>query len=121
MLVRFRRQGATLWQYTTAKPCTPGQALNFYVGGLRANTTYVVQHQVLTGSQSLLGPEMTYQSGVPSVTLPTMTVDTPPGPSTSYGESTVLQSIIGNSPSAFPVATDLSGEAICTIRCPTTR
>ena len=112
MLVRFRREGAQFWQYTTPKLCRPSAALNFHVAGLRPDTTYTLQHGVVGGPSPGLGPELTFRSGTPDVPLPVVTVDTPASAATSFLQSVVLQSVIGNVPYSYPVATDLGGEVI---------
>lgn len=60
--VRFAPLGTTLWRYTTPKPCTPGRSTNFYIAGMRPNTTYVIQQQSLIGLSFDRGPALTFRT-----------------------------------------------------------
>jgi len=60
--VRFQVQGATTWQLTPAKTCD-GLSLNFYIAGMRAATTYVLQQDTLNGPFDTPGPSLTFRTG----------------------------------------------------------
>lgn len=64
--VRFHAQGETTWQMTPSETCN-GFSLNFYVAGMRAATTYVLQQDTLNGPFDTPGPQLNFRTGnVPS-------------------------------------------------------
>lgn len=109
MRVLFRPLAGGPWQFTPFQGCDPARALNFYVAGLRADSTYVVLHQnVLSATSIVYGPPLAFHSGMPAGPFNTMTVTLPPQPGASVNDTTILHSFIGTT-NWFPVATDLSG------------
>src|SRR6201996_972363 len=60
--VRFQAQGETTWQVTPLKTCN-GLSVNFYIGGMRAATTYVLQQDLLNGPFDTPGPQLTFRTG----------------------------------------------------------
>lgn len=64
--VRFQAVGETTWQVTPTKTCD-GLSLNFYIGGMRASTTYILQQDTLNGPFDTPGPQLRFTTGsVPS-------------------------------------------------------
>jgi arylsulfate sulfotransferase len=101
-------------QATPSKDCTPGATTNFYLAGLRPNTTYTAQHALDTdsdhafdtGAVSAKGPALTFTTGSlpPNLYSDTILIPSPAGASNPY----LLGSALG--PSA--VANDLAGNVV---------
>lgn len=60
--VRFHAQGETAWQMTPNQTCD-GSSLNFYIAGMRASTTYLLQQDLLNGPFDTPGPQLTFTTG----------------------------------------------------------
>jgi arylsulfate sulfotransferase len=101
-------------QATPFKDCTPSHTMNFYLAGLRANTTYTAQHAFdsdaehafVTRAGSAKGPELTFTTGSvpPNLYSDTILIPSPAGASNPY----LLGSLFGGS----PVANDLAGNVV---------
>lgn len=107
MQVRYRRTAGTYVYVTASKPCNGANTENFYIGGMRPTTQYTIQGHVITGSNDIAGPVLTFTSGaLPSnVTIEQFTVPTP--------EVTTAHPIVLTSPTAgVPFATDSLGNII---------
>jgi|SRR5579884_1283817 len=110
--VYYYAVGKTSLLSTPAKPCQPGKSVNFYVGGMYANTTYYLQH-VVTGPQTIHGPVMTFRTGSPAITLPVVTPNGSAGSNTSVGDGILLFGSFSDSlPQVPAVATDLAGAVL---------
>jgi arylsulfate sulfotransferase len=93
-------------QNTASKTCTPGASMNFYVGGMRASTQYTVRHTIVTGTQSQVGPTLTWTTQPVTIPIEGYTVlRTPVKPVT---QGILLQSMIEE----MTVATDLAGNLV---------
>ena len=104
MRVQFTSSGATP-QRTPYQECGGGRSMNFYLGGLRARTQYVVKHTVDTGDAFLDGPILNLATSEARSDLPAVTVTMQP----SRPESGILlQATIASN----PMATDLNGNLI---------
>lgn len=102
-------------QSTPSKDCERGYTTNFYLAGLRSNTTYTAQ-QVLdrdtapqvfkTGAGLAAGRELTFTTGdlPPNLYSDTILTPSPAGASNPY----LLGSVVGGS----PVANDLAGNVV---------
>ncbi len=106
MRVQFHPTGSTTSVFTPYKTCN-GLTMNFYLGGMLANTVYNVQHFLSTGAA---GPQLTYTTGsVPTnVSLPTHVLLAGPQAPTSTAYPFLLHATIG----AAAYATDLSGNVV---------
>jgi hypothetical protein len=102
-------------QATPFKDCRPGHTTNFYLAGLRSNTTYTAQHvlyrnttqQALeTDARSGVGPELTFTAGDLPPNLYSDTILIPS--SVSSSNPYLLGSVVGGS----PVANDLAGNVV---------
>ncbi len=100
MRVEFKAQ-STRTSYTPYKPCD-GLSMNFYLGGLRENTTYSVQQLVSSGSSTVPGPQLTYTTGtIPSdIDIPNHFRLAGPTPPTSITYPYLLQLTTGKEPYA---------------------
>jgi len=58
--VRFRGAGDATYQQTPYKYCDGVHSVNFFIGGMRANTTYTM-YQISTSGAT--GPQLSYTSG----------------------------------------------------------
>ncbi len=105
MRVRFVTNGLPAI-YTPYKACD-GLSMNFYLGGMRANTTYSVQHLLSSGAA---GPQLAYSTGsVPSnVGIPNHFRLAGPEPPTSNTYPYLLHATDG----AAPYATDLDENVV---------
>ncbi len=61
--VRFQAPGDNSWQATSFKSCDGATSLNFYVGGMRASTTYTLQQDVYRGPIDTVGAPMSFTTG----------------------------------------------------------
>ena len=107
--VRFRPVGGLLWQTTPAKPCQ-GKSLNFYVAGMRGNTTYQLQQEHLVGSRIMRGSLLNFRTNVPTVAFEDISITDPPDANTSLTNDVVLLAYVRGV--ERPVATDLMGNII---------
>ena len=93
---------------TNLLPCNPNRTSNIFAAGMRPSTSYTINYQVVTGSTIHRGPHpVTFTTGpLPSsLTFPTSTVITPPGPQDDQADYTVLHAY-----TTYPLtATDKSG------------
>ena len=106
MRVQFQPSGSTTSVSTLFKACN-GLTMNFYLGGMLANTAYTIQHVLSTGTT---GPQLTYTTGsVPSdVRIPTHVLLTGPQPPTSTAYPFLLHATDGQA----PYATDLNDKVV---------
>lgn len=79
MRVQFQAPGGFV-QSTPYKSCERGMSMNFYLAGLRVNTSYSVRHIVDTGSQFLEGPALTLATSGASIQIPPSAVLQAPSP-----------------------------------------
>jgi arylsulfate sulfotransferase len=106
--VRFKQPSDTFWQATSFKGCNGTTSLNFYVAGMRAATTYLLQHDVYNGPFDSVGPVLSFTTGaVPSDSgVPAYSVKKASAAPNNTAEPVLLS--IG----AAPYATDASGQLI---------
>jgi arylsulfate sulfotransferase len=109
MRVSLLKAGATLPFYTNSVTCQAGEDLNFILAGMRAATSYTVIGQTWNGSTYTNGPTLTYITGTPTVTFPTLTI---PVPLTSADNQTERFLLMSTTSPQFPIAVDLSGTAV---------
>ncbi len=71
MRVRFQGGPANQSVFTPLETCD-GLSMNFYIGGMAANSTYSMQYLLYSGSATTAGPELSYRTGsIPaSVNIP---------------------------------------------------
>ena len=116
--VAYWVSGKTNYQYSNILPCQPGLSANFYIGGMRAETTYALQQMIVNKGRTTWGPVLTFTTGALGQSLPVATISTPVGAGTSHSEDMILQSYIGLSPGRKastvypPVAYNLAGQVI---------
>jgi arylsulfate sulfotransferase len=101
-------------QATPFKDCTPLYTTNFYLAGLRPNTTYTAQHAFeravghpFVGSAGPReDPEVTFTTGnvLPNLYSDTILIPSPAGASNPY--------LLGSSFGGSPVANDLGGNVV---------
>jgi hypothetical protein len=89
---------------TPFQPCSGRNALNVYVAGMRANTSYTVQHQVVNGESTVTGPALPLTTAnlpitAPQIVAPATALDSP---------DILLHSIINSN----PIATDMAGNIV---------
>ena len=102
--VFFSAPGAQQFS-TPYQPCVTGKSVNFIIAGMRATTTYNLQHQIQSGFSFSYGPTLHFTTGsIPSnVPVPTLTVT---------GTPTTQQPVVLESAFSLPVAFDTSGHVI---------
>lgn len=91
-------------QNTPYQTCPPGLSMNFYLGGLRAQTQYSVTHKVDTGDAFQDGPILSLTTLQARSDLPAETMLLQP----SEQSGILLQAMTASS----PMATDLNGNVI---------
>jgi hypothetical protein len=104
----FRPEGDTMTRATFWKACQPPVSMNFFIAGMPANSTTLINYQIVTGSTTTIGPvTLSFQSGPLTFTPPPASVLVPPDPLEPLGM--VLHDYVGGSP---PLATDLQGNVL---------
>ena len=93
-------------QFTPFKPCN-GLSVNFYIGGLRENTTYIMQQQATNGAS---GPLLAWRSGgLPAgARIPSHTTLHGPTVPTSVNYPFLLRSVLYS----LPFATDMDENVV---------
>jgi hypothetical protein len=111
MRVRFLRQGTVgIADATGWLPCAPPASMNFYVAGMRANSSYNMHAETLSGLAFTQGPIVAFKTVKPSIKFPSVRFPVPPSVQDSFGENVLLVSPL--SLGTFPTAFDLSGYPI---------
>ena len=106
MRVQFQLSDGAV-QNTPFQPCTPRLSMNFYLAGLRANSTYTAHHVIDTGSAFVTGPEVTFGTGDLPNNLYTDAIVVP-----SQNPSSSDSILLGGPLGANPVANDLAGNVL---------
>jgi hypothetical protein len=91
-------------QSTPLEPCNTRGGLNIYVAGMRPNTTYSVQHEVVNGDSTTVAPSIPLTTS----TLPINALRVV-APATALDSPDILLHSIVN---ANPVATDMAGNVV---------
>lgn len=118
MRVRFSSGVAITSTVTHAKPCQNGASMNFYLAGMRENTTYFVGYELRNAQtkQTLgFGPLQPFQTGAIAAPVASASLMTGPAGNSSFAEKVVLHSpVIGDAPAILPMpyAVDIAGETI---------
>ncbi len=90
--VRYKATGDTQWHLTHFQPCTTGQSVNFYIGGMRPSTTYALQQDTYNGPFDTPGAPLTFTTGkVNDSTIPSVSITTAAHPPTSNSYPIVLK------------------------------
>jgi len=109
IFVEVWRAAQAYSQYTSVVPCQAGTSMNFYLAGMRASTTYQLNHEVITGSKTTVSRTLSFTTGsIPaSIQLPNFDVLAQP-----TGQSSLTQDILLHSYTLYyprAVATDFLG------------
>jgi arylsulfate sulfotransferase len=115
MRVIFKALSGSRVMFTSPKPCELDRSINFYIGGMRADTTYLMVHEVIdNGVRAERGPLRLFRTGSLPFEFPESEAVDPPGTRSSLIDGVLLQSpVIGaQGVPAFPFATDLAGRVI---------
>lgn len=115
--VHFRLEGTFLWTYTPYQNCTGNTSLNFLIGGMRASSTYTLQHDIFTGPVDTLGPMMGFTTGaIPSTALsaiPSYNIGVGATSPNSTAYPVLLTAPVANGTTEFtPFAVDTAGKLI---------
>jgi len=105
MRVQFQLPGGPV-QNTPFEKCSPRLSMNFYLAGLRANSTYTAHHIIDTGSAFITGPHVTFSTGNVPDNLYTDAVIVA---SHNSSPDTIL---LGGPLNGTPVANDLDGNIL---------
>jgi hypothetical protein len=115
MRVRFQAQGAAVQDATPFKDCNGVFSMNFYIAGLRANTNYVMRHEIVSSGGMTWGPVLQFMSGPipPTLSFPTLTNLLPPTGQTSLWDKFILWDYLFSGLQVmFPTVTDLNGNVV---------
>ena len=125
MRVVFIRWGNKRPYLTNSKPCEAGRSMNFYIAGMRAESVYVMVHQVFDEEELLdQGPPVVHETGELPLNIPVFAVTDPADLQTSLDQPVTLHSpgrSVGDLVDRYTVATDFSGEVIWYYEPPVSR
>ncbi len=117
MYIQFGSDGNV--NHTDERPCTGTTSMNFYIGGMLANTVYNMHAVVVANGKSTAGPIGQFTTGIipPSLTFPQSALLVPPNAQTAISQSVLLMDDLSIDSSNFgvyyfPTATDLNGNVI---------
>lgn len=104
----FLPEGDTSVKVTHWKRCQPPASMNFHIAGMPADSTTLINYQILTGTTLTLGPTtLSFNSGPLTFTPPPVTTLVSPDPLDPFGM--VLHDYLGGAP---PIASDLKGNVL---------
>jgi arylsulfate sulfotransferase len=108
--VRFKLPSDAVWQATSTETCTGHTSLNFYVAGMRASTTYQLQHDLFNGPFNTPGPVINFTTGALPSGLPIVpySIVKPPQAPNNTAYPVLLLSPLN----AIPYATDAAGRIV---------
>ena len=109
MRVRFKPVDEIYWQATSLKNCSGTTTMNFYIGGMRASSTYQLRHDIFTGARLSSGSILTFTTGGIPVSLPSVTTLKPLVPPTNTTEGVTLVGVVVGFPQ---FAMDAAGNVI---------
>jgi arylsulfate sulfotransferase len=117
MRVSFQEQsGATPATTTYWANCIPGVSMNFEIGGMYAETAYIMFSQTNTGGNIVDGPAVPFTTGaIPkNLAIPSYKIGVPAGASTDTADSvTLINTTQLNGGRLYPnLAIDLSGKVL---------
>lgn len=107
--VVFRRRGDSESSRTSPEPCRGSRSSNVYVAGMRPDSVYEMQAEVLTGGAAQPGPYTTFHTGLLDGGFPPVSLTVPPSEKTSAAERFLLFSM---TEPFRPMATDLEGHVV---------
>jgi len=116
--VLYRVTTGTKYYYSNILACQPGVSANFFIGGMRAQTSYTMWSKLVNNATVTWSPALTFTTGSVAATLAPPTITTPYTSATSDAETFVLQSYIslapgGAAPVAYPpTAYNLGGDVV---------
>ena len=111
--VRFKGPGDVYWQSTNFKACTGSTSLNFYVAGMRPNTTYMLQQDVFNGPFDTVGPILSFTTGaVPNFFIPPYSQPKAATSPNNLAYNVVFTATAGVQNFNLPIATDVNGRLI---------
>jgi Arylsulfotransferase (ASST)/Arylsulfotransferase Ig-like domain len=105
MLVQFQSPGGVVTK-TPYQACHSRTSMNFYLAGMRAQTTYQVRHTLVGATGTTQGPAVTLTTGSITITPPSYNVYMPPSNSSQGG--VLLQCGL----EVPTLATDLAGNVV---------
>jgi arylsulfate sulfotransferase len=110
--VELSQPGTGYNQWTPLTACANGLSMNFYMAGMKANTTYQFLNEVVTGSSAAFSSPISFTTGsIPSsIGLPNLTVQNPAGLGSSLNQNILLHSYTADWPRG--IATDFYGNII---------
>ncbi len=89
--VAFQRKGETTMRRTGSSPCRASHTSNLYVAGMRADSDYTLQAEVMHGSEvKTAGPAVPFRTGLVDDTFGRFSVSVPPSDEASKSEPIVL-------------------------------
>jgi arylsulfate sulfotransferase len=113
--VHFFAPSVGIEQTTSPKQCAPNKPLHFYVAGMRENTSYQMQHQILSphGAVRDQAPLITFTTERARIAISPNTATIPSDPQASAVEPVIWNSpFIGLTGVGNAQATDLDGHLI---------
>jgi len=109
--VAFQRQGETLTRRTGLNPCRASHTSNVYVAGMRPDSEYTLQAEIVSGDKVKTGAAVSFRTGMVDKTFGRFNVAVPPDERASKSESLVLFTSVFR-PAMASMATDLEGNVV---------
>ena len=109
MRVLFQLQGSATYDATNYLPCNPSSSMNFYVAGMRGNSTYFMESETTAGVKHNFGPPLQFNTGSPAGNFPPIQVLVGQNDEDSGAERVLL---LDNTTPYQPFAVDLEGNII---------
>jgi hypothetical protein len=121
--VQFRADGEEDWQSTPMKLCSQYKSVNFFVAGMRSETTYEMRHETVFGKHRTRSSIKLFTTGAvsPEVHVPDFVVRHGPDSQASFSDGILVHAllfgsdVISDHPQLWlnaPVATDLEGNVV---------
>jgi hypothetical protein len=111
MRVRFKLAADIAWQSTSLKSCGVA-SMNFYIGGMRATSTYQLRHDVIAGARITSGPTLTFTTGALGIALPAVTSTMPMHAPTNTTDGVTLFGVLSTASHVPQFAVDSTGQVI---------
>jgi hypothetical protein len=115
--VQFRLKGGDCWYSTPFKPLQGKKSVNFLVAGMKAEETYELRHEVVSGGKNRVSESLCFKTGTSEIPPWDFNATLGPQTGTSLSDGVILHAILFGGEGQYlglgcPVATDLDGNVV---------